>query len=69
MLMSLYTSLNERRREIAILGALSVAPLKVISLLVFESGLLILNRRLFRSAVVYGSIMLLQPIMEQHATP
>ena len=40
MLMALYTSLNERRREIAILRAVGVGPLKVMFLLVLESGLL-----------------------------
>ena len=42
MLMALYTSLNERRREIAILRAVGVGPLKVMFLLVLESGLLAL---------------------------
>ena len=38
MLMSLYTSLNERRREIAILRAVGVGPASVTILLVLESG-------------------------------
>jgi putative ABC transport system permease protein len=65
MLMSLYTSLNERRREIAILRALGVGPVKVISLLVFESGLLTLIGALLGVGVVYASVILLQPIVEQ----
>jgi putative ABC transport system permease protein len=65
MLMSLYTSLNERRREIAILRALGVGSVKVISLLVFESGLLTLIGALLGVVVVYVSVILLQPIIEQ----
>jgi putative ABC transport system permease protein len=65
MLMSLYTSVNERRREVAILRALGVGPMKVISLLVFESGLLTLVGAILGIGVVYGSVLLLQPIIEQ----
>jgi putative ABC transport system permease protein len=65
MLMSLYTSLNERRREIAILRALGVGPVKVISLLVFESALLTLIGAILGVGVVYVSVLLLQPIIEQ----
>jgi len=63
--MSLYTSVNERRREIAILRALGVGPVKVISLLIFESGLLTLTGAVLGVGVVYGSVILLQPIIEQ----
>jgi putative ABC transport system permease protein len=66
MLMSLYTSLNERRREIAILRALGVGPANVISLLVFESGLLTFVGTFLGVGVVYASVMLLSPIVEQH---
>ncbi|MCA1790284.1 MAG: ABC transporter permease, partial [Thioalkalivibrio sp.] len=37
MLVSLYTSLNERRREMAILRAVGAGPKKILSLLVLES--------------------------------
>jgi putative ABC transport system permease protein len=65
MLMSLYTSLNERRREIAILRALGVGPVRVMTLLVLESGLLTVVGTFLGVAVVYGSVILLQPIIEQ----
>jgi putative ABC transport system permease protein len=65
MLMALYTSLNERRREIAILRALGVGPVKVISLLIFESGLLTVVGAVLGVCVVYLSVMALQPIIEQ----
>lgn len=66
MLMALYTSLNERRREIAILRALGVGPGKVTGLLVMESGLLTLVGALLGVAVVYGAVLLLQPVIEQY---
>ncbi|MBM4259893.1 MAG: ABC transporter permease [Deltaproteobacteria bacterium] len=65
MLMALYTSLNERRREIAILRALGVGPWKVTGLLVMESGLLTFIGALLGVGVVYSSVLLLQPVIEQ----
>ena len=64
MLMALYTSLNERRREIAILRAVGVGPLKVLFLLVLESGLLALAGSLLGIALVYGLVVVLQPFVE-----
>jgi putative ABC transport system permease protein len=64
MLMALYTSLNERRREIAILRAVGVGPLKVMFLLVLESGLLALVGSLLGIALVYGLVVVLQPLVE-----
>jgi putative ABC transport system permease protein len=64
MLMALYTSLNERRREIAILRAVGVGPLKVMLLLVLESGLLALIASLLGIALVYGLVVVLQPFVE-----
>ena len=40
MLVSLYTSLNERRREMAILRAVGAGPNRIVSLLVLESAFL-----------------------------
>jgi putative ABC transport system permease protein len=65
MLMALYTSLNERRREIAILRAVGVGPLKIMFLLVVESGLLTLVGSLLGIGLVYILIVLLQPLVEQ----
>ena len=66
MLMSLYTSLDERRREIAILRALGIGPLKVTALLVIESGLLTVIGSLLGVTIVYGSVLMLQSTIEQH---
>ena len=65
MLMALYTSLNERRREIAILRKVGVGPLKIMFLLVVESGLLTLVGSLLGIGLVYILIVLLQPLVEQ----
>jgi putative ABC transport system permease protein len=65
MLMALYTSLNERRREIAILRAVGVGPLKVMLLLVLESGLLTLAGSFLGIGLVYSLVVVLQPLVEQ----
>lgn len=65
MLMALYTSLNERRREIAILRAVGMGPLKIMFLLVAESGLLSLAGSLLGIGLVYSLVVLLQPLIEQ----
>ena len=66
MLMALYTSLNERRREMAILRAVGVGPRKIASLLVLESGVLSLVGCLLGVGLVYGLLFALQPVVEQH---
>ena len=66
MLMALYTSLNERRREMAILRAVGVGPGKIAALLVLESGVLSLGGCLLGIGLVYGLLLLLQPVVEQH---
>jgi putative ABC transport system permease protein len=65
MLVSLYTSLNERRREMAILRALGAGPRKVIFLLVLESFLLSLAGTVLGFATVYAGAFLTQPIIER----
>ena len=65
MLMALYTSLNERRREIAILRAVGMGPLRIMCLLVAESGLLSLAGSLLGIVLVYTLVISLQPLVEQ----
>lgn len=65
MLVSLYTSLNERRREMAILRAVGAGPRKIILLLVLESGLLAAAGSILGVAIVYGLSFVSQPIVEQ----
>lgn len=65
MLVSLYTSLNERRREMAIFRALGAGPAKIISLLVFESAILSFLGCALGLAIVYGLSFTFQPIVER----
>ena len=41
IIISLYTSINERRREMAILRSLGAGPVSILGLLVYESGILV----------------------------
>jgi putative ABC transport system permease protein len=66
MLVSLYTSLNERRREMAILRAIGAGPQKVILLLVLESGLLSFAGSIFGVALVYALLFASQGPVEKH---
>jgi putative ABC transport system permease protein len=66
MLVSLYTSLNERRREMAILRAVGAGPNKIIALLVLESGMLALAGCVLGVALIYGAALASQPVIEQH---
>lgn len=59
MLVSLYTSLNERRREMAILRAVGAGPRTIVSLLVLESGMLAAMGAFLGVVLAYGMIMLL----------
>lgn len=65
MLVSLYTSLNERRREMAIFRALGAGPAKIISLLVFESAILSVMGCILGLGIVYGLSFALQPVVER----
>lgn len=64
MLMSIYTSLNERRREMAILRALGAGPRKILMLLVFEASLLSLLGCILGVALTYGLLFVFQPLVE-----
>jgi len=65
MLVSIYTSLNERRREMAILRALGAGPRQVVLLLVLESALLSLAGTLLGIVLVYALSLVAQPIIER----
>jgi putative ABC transport system permease protein len=65
MLVSLYTSLNERRREMAILRALGARPATIVLLLVLESGLLSVSGTLLGLVLVYALSFVAQPLVER----
>jgi putative ABC transport system permease protein len=66
MLVSLYTSLNERRREMAILRAVGAGPRLIILLLVFESALLSALGAMLGVVIVYGLSIAAQPVVEEY---
>ena len=64
MLVSLYTSLNERRREMAILRAVGAGPNRIITLLVLESLCLAAAGALAGLGLVYALLSVAQPLVE-----
>jgi len=65
MLVSLYSSLEARRREMAIFRAIGAGPRTIISLLVLESSLLAFLGCVLGVAMVYGGLALAQGPIEQ----
>lgn len=64
MLVSIYTSLDARRREMAILRALGAGPRRIVSLLVLEAGLLSALGAMLGVGLVYVSLLVLRPWLE-----
>lgn len=64
MLLSLYSALEARRREMAILRAVGAGAPRIFTLLVLESGLLGLAGALGGVALVYALLALLQGVIE-----
>ncbi|MQA90491.1 MAG: FtsX-like permease family protein [Gemmatimonas sp.] len=64
MVVSLYTSLNERRREMAVLRAVGAKRGRIVSLLVLESGLLATLGCALGVALVYGLLLVAQGPVE-----
>ncbi len=63
MLIALMTSLNERRREMAILRSVGARPLHVFSLIVGESSLLTLMGVVVGIVLLYGLLLVSQPLI------
>lgn len=66
MLVSLYSTLQERRREMAILRSLGAGPGRIAALLVFESGLLSALGAVAGVVLVYGVLLVGGGIAERH---
>ena len=63
MLIALMTSLNERRREMAILRSVGARPLHVFSLIVGESAMLTLTGVIAGVGLLYGLLFASQPLI------
>jgi putative ABC transport system permease protein len=66
MLVALYSTLQERRREMAILRSLGAGPGRIAALLVLESGLLAFLGAIVGVALVYGLLFVGQGLAETH---
>ena len=66
MLVALYSSLEARRREMAVLRAVGARPGMIVSLLVFESGLLTLLGCALGVALTMGGFALAQGFIESN---
>ena len=64
IIISLYTSINERRREMAILRSLGAGPASILGLLVYESGLLVFLGSLLGMAALYGCLFAIGPFLQ-----
>jgi putative ABC transport system permease protein len=63
MLVAIMTSLNERRREMAILRSVGARPMHVLSLIVGEAGLVTLMGITAGIGLLEGLLLLGQPLM------
>jgi putative ABC transport system permease protein len=65
MLSIILSSLNERRRELAVLRSVGASPLTIFVLLVIESEFLVLLGIIFGVILLYLGILLLNPLLYQ----
>ncbi len=65
MVTMILTTLNERRREMAILRSVGARPLTILSLLATEAGVLTLCGVVLGSALLYGALVALQPFVDR----
>lgn len=66
ILISLYTSINERRREMAILRSLGASSRHIFALLIYESSFLVLLGCLVGVATLYGLLIFVRPWLESN---
>lgn len=64
MLTMLLASLNERRREMAILRSVGARPVHVFGLFVFEASLITVVGTVFGLALLYVGLLIAQPIVD-----
>ena len=66
MVATLLTSLNERRREMAVLRAVGARPRHIFALLVGEAGAIMAIATSAALALLYLAQLLLQPLVQTH---
>jgi putative ABC transport system permease protein len=66
MVTAILTSLNERRREMAILRSVGARPAHVFGLLMFEAGILASLGAIVGIAFMYVGLLVARPLLEQH---
>ena len=66
ILISLYTSINERRREMAILRSLGASSRHVFTLLIYESSFLVLLGCILGVISLYGLLIFVKPWLESN---
>ncbi|OED45956.1 peptide ABC transporter permease [Endozoicomonas sp. (ex Bugula neritina AB1)] len=64
MLTTILTSLNERRREMAILRSVGAQPRHIFQLMIFESVFYAIAGTLFGFVLMYSLLLVAQPILE-----
>jgi putative ABC transport system permease protein len=65
MMTMILTTLNERRREMAILRSVGARPATVLGLLVSEAGLLTTTGVAVGTALLYGALLVLRPLIDR----
>ncbi len=65
MLTMILASLNERRREMAILRAVGARPLQIFMLMISEAGILALAGALLGIATLFSMLAIAQPILQE----
>ena len=66
ILISLYTSINERRREMAILRSLGASSRHVFTLLIYESSFLVFVGCILGVIALYGLLIFVRPWLESN---
>ena len=66
ILISLYTSINERRREMAILRSLGASSRHVFALLIYESSFLVFSGCIIGVGALYGLLFFVRPWLESN---
>ncbi|SPJ28799.1 ABC transporter permease [Falsiruegeria mediterranea] len=64
MMATIFSSLNERRREMAIFRAMGARPLTILSLLVIEAAMIATAGAIFGLALLYVGLVVAQPIFD-----